>query len=75
MAQSYGKTNGDISSPVGSLVVDSLKRSTGNSLPVRHNEHPGLGSGSAPIKSPLTDTIVPSGSVGKGGFNVDNLKK
>lgn len=67
MAESYGKTNGEISSPVGKRVVDSLTNKTGNSLPVRHNEHPTLSGGSASINTPASDSIVPKGSI-KGGF-------
>jgi hypothetical protein len=66
----YGKTDGDISSPVGKKVVDSLTRKTGNSLPVRHNEHPNFGAGGSNIKGPATDSIVPKGSI-KGGFKQD----
>lgn len=64
----YKATNGEIASPAGKMVVDSLTRKTGNSLPTNHNNHPSLGSGSAPIKGPATDSIVPPNSVGKGGF-------
>lgn len=63
----YPKTDGDISSPVGRKVVDSLTRKTGNSLPVNHNEHPQLGNMGTTIKSPMADSIVPKGSI-KGGF-------
>jgi hypothetical protein len=59
MAESYSGGKGDIASPVGKRVVDSLTRKGGNSLPVRHNEHPlGTPSGSSIIKSPVTDSIV-----------------
>lgn len=63
----YGATNGEISSPVGKQVVDSLTRKTGNSLPVRHNEHPSLGTGGTTITGPMQDSIVPKGSI-SGGF-------
>jgi hypothetical protein len=65
---SYSATNGEIASPVGKGIVDSLTRKTGNSLPTNHNNHPSLRGGSAQINGPATDSIVPSGSVGSGGF-------
>lgn len=64
---SYPKTKGDIATPVGSTVVSSLDRKTGNSLPVNHNIHPSLGTGGTSINGPAADSIVPKGSV-KGGF-------
>jgi hypothetical protein len=64
-AKPYGKTNGDISSPVGTKVVESLTRKTGNSLPVNHNVHADLGGGKTTINGPATDGIVKSG-FGKG---------
>lgn len=68
MPQTYSPTNGEIASPTGKQVVDSLVRKTGNSLPTNHNLHPSLGTGGTTINGPAQDSIVPSGSVGKGGF-------
>ncbi len=61
----YGKTNGDISSPVGKQVVDSLTRKSGNSLPTNHNKHIDVGGGKTMISGPSTDGIVKS-DFGKG---------
>jgi len=64
----YPKSKGDLATPVGNLVCESLNRKTGNSLPVNHNSHPSLGSGNATINGPATSSIVPKGSIGSGGF-------
>jgi hypothetical protein len=61
----YPANRGNISSAVDNAIVDSLKRSTSNSLPVRHNEHVAIGGGKGSITGPATDGIV-SSDFGKG---------
>jgi hypothetical protein len=66
----YGATHGEISSPLNNSVVKSLNRSTGGSLPVRHNEHPlASPSGKSTINGPATEGIVKSPSEVKVGDN------